>query len=72
MYYTWIACTTIDSVMKMENNNYLQLYLEECKCRMKKTKMPKFIEAAIESDSESELESNIELELNSELETDTE
>ena len=54
----------------MEKKNYPQVYLEECKYRMKKTKMTKFIEAELESESESE--SDIELELKSELESDTE
>ena len=48
MHYTCIACITIDSVTRMEKNNYPQLYLEECKYRMKKTKMFKFIEAELE------------------------
>ena len=69
-HYTCIACIGIDSVMRMGNKNYLQVYLEECKYRMKKTKMTKFIEAELESESESE--SDIELELKSELESDTE
>ena len=69
-HYTCIACITIDSVMRMEKKNYPQVYLEECKYRMKKTKMTKFIEAELESESESE--SDIELELKSELESDTE
>ena len=56
----------------MEKKNYLQLYLEEEKYRMKKTKMTKFIEAELELVSESELESDIELELKSELESETE
>ena len=30
-HYTCIACVTIDSVMRMENQNYPQVYLEECK-----------------------------------------
>ena len=68
MYYTCIACITIDSVMRMEKNNYPQVYLEECKYRMKKTKMTKLIEAELESESESELESDIELELKSDTE----
>ena len=57
----------------MEKKNYPQVYLEECKYRMKKTKMTKFIEAKLESESESEseFESDIELELKSELESDT-
>ena len=72
MHYTCIACITIDSVMRMEKKNYPQVYLEECKYRMKKTKMTKFIEAELELVSESELESDIELELKSELESETE
>ena len=62
---TCIACITIDSVMRMEKNNYAQLYLEECKCRMKKTKMTKFTEADLVSESESQFESDTELELKS-------
>ena len=60
--YSCISCITIDSVMRMEKKSYLQVDLEECKYRMKKTKMAKFIEAELksESESESELESDIE------------
>ena len=67
MHYTCIAFIAIDSVMRMEKKGYPQLYLEECKYRMKKTKMIKFIEAELEleSESESELESDIESELKS-------
>ena len=72
MYYTCIACITNDSVMRMEKKNYPQVYLEECKYRMKKTKMTKFIEAELESGSGLELESDFELELRSELKSDTE
>ena len=61
IYYTCIACITIDSVMRMEKKNYLQVYLEERKYRMKKTKMIKFVDAELESGSESALESDIEL-----------
>ena len=68
-HYTCIACITIDSVMRMEKKNYPQVYLEECKYRMKKTKMTKFIEAELKSESESELESDIELELKSDTES---
>ena len=64
-HYTCIACITIDSVIRMEKKNYPQVYLEECKYRTKKTKMFKFIEAELESESKSELESDIELELKS-------
>ena len=69
-HYTCIACITIDSVMRMEKKNYLQVYLEECKYKIKKTKMNNFIKVELESESESE--SYIEFELKSELESDTE
>ena len=65
MHYTCIAWITTDSLMRMEKKNYLQVYLEECKYKMKRTKMTKLIEAELESESESKLESNIELELKS-------
>ena len=36
MHYTFIACITIDSVVKMDKNNYSQIYLEEYKYKVKK------------------------------------
>ena len=66
MHYTCISCMTMDSVMRMEKMNYPQAYLEECKYKMKETKMTKLINIELESESESE--SDIELELKSELE----
>ena len=50
-HYLCSACTTIDSVMKMEKKNYPQVYLEECQYRIKKAKMTKFIEAELKSES---------------------
>ena len=35
-YYTCITCITIDFVMRMEKKNYPQVYLEECKYKIKK------------------------------------
>ena len=72
MYYTCIACITIDSVMRMEKNNYPQIYLEGCKYKIKKIKMSKVIDTKLESGSESgsELESDTELE--AKLESDSE
>ena len=64
VYYACIACITINSVMKIEKKNYPQVYLEECKYRMEKAKMTKFIEAELKPESESE--SDIRLELKSE------
>ena len=55
MYYTCIACTTIDSVMKMNKTNYPQIYLEECKYKIKKIQISRFINVEVESDSDSEL-----------------
>ena len=46
VHYTCIACVTIDSV-----KNYPQVYLEEYKYKIKKKKMPKFIDAGLTSDS---------------------
>ena len=62
MHYTCIACITVDSVMRMEKKNYPQVYLEEFKYKMKKTKMSKFIDIELESESQSqsELESDAE------------
>ena len=36
MHYPCIACTTIDSVVRMDKKNYPHVYLEECKYRVKK------------------------------------
>ena len=38
MHYTCIACITIDSVMRIDKKNHPQVYLEECKYRVKKYK----------------------------------
>ena len=54
MYYTCIACITIDSVLTIDKKNHPQVYLEECKYRIKKTQMPKFINTELKSDSESD------------------
>ena len=56
MHYTCIACITIGSVMNIDKKNHPQVYLEECKYRIKKTQMPKFINTELKSDSESDSE----------------
>ena len=53
-HYTCIACMIIDYVMKIEKKNYPQVYLEECKYRLKMKKMPEFTDAELKSDSDSE------------------
>ena len=73
MHYTCIACITIDSVMKMDKKNYPQVYLEECKYRVKKIQMSRFISAKLKSDSESdsEAESKSDTELMAKLESNS-
>ena len=39
MHYTCIACITIDSVMKVDKKYFPQVYLEECKYKIKKIQM---------------------------------
>ena len=56
MHYTRMACVATDSVMRMDRKNYPQVYLEECKDKVKKIQMPRFINAELESDSESDSE----------------
>ena len=60
MHYTCIACITIDSVMRINKKNYLQVYLEECKYKAKKIQMSRFISTELESDSDSESDSKTE------------
>ena len=55
MYYNCIACITIDSVVKMNKKNYPQVYLEECKYKIKKIQMQRFINTELETDSEPNL-----------------
>ena len=59
-YYTYIACITVDSVLRMSKKNYPQVYLEECKHEVKKIHTPRFINIKLESDSESDAETDLE------------
>ena len=59
MYYTWIACITIDSVLKMSEKNYPQVYLEECKYKVKQVLTPRFINSELESNLESVIEADL-------------
>ena len=53
MHYTCIACITIDSVLRIDKKNHQQVYLEECRCKVKKVQMFRFINTELKSDSES-------------------
>ena len=59
-YYTCIVSITVDSVMKMNKKNYPQVYLEECKYKVKKINTPRFINIELESDSEPDIETDLE------------
>ena len=48
IHYTCIACITIDSVLKMNKKNYPQVYLEECKYKVKKISTPRFIKIELD------------------------
>ena len=48
VHYTCIACISIDSVMKIERKNYPQVYLEECKYKIKKKNLVIFIDAELD------------------------
>ena len=61
MHYTCIACITIDSAMRMEKENYPQVYLEECKYKIRKIQMSRFINTELDLDSNSDSESDAEL-----------
>ena len=61
MHYTCIACITIDSVMRMEKKNYPQVYLEECKYKIRKIQMSRFINTELDLDSDSDSESDAKL-----------
>ena len=71
MHHTCIACITIDSVMKIGEKNYPQVYFEDCKYRIKKIQMSRFISTELDSDLESgsEAETKSDTELMAKLES---
>ena len=56
--------------MKTEKKNYPQVYLEDCKYKIKKTKTSEFINTELESDLGSELESHTELKAKTDSDSD--
>ena len=57
MYYTCIACINLDSVLKIDKLYYPQVYLEECKYKLKQ--VPRFITIELDSDLESDVEADL-------------
>ena len=50
MHYNYIACITIDSVFTIDKRNHLQVYSEDCKYKVKKLQMSRFINTELKSD----------------------
>ena len=57
-HYIIIAAISIDSVLKVEKKTHFQVYLEQCKYKLKKRKPVYFIYAEVELGSESNYEDN--------------
>ena len=55
-HYACIACINIDSIIRLEKTNYPEVYLEECKYKIKKIKISEFINTELHSDSGSRSE----------------
>ena len=51
---------TVDSVLRMSKKKYPQVYLEECKYKVKEIHTPRFINMELESDPESDAEADLE------------
>ena len=50
--YTCISCISIDSVLRVDKKNYPQVYLEQCKYKMKKKELKSFIDYEVDISSE--------------------
>ena len=57
--------------MRIDKKNHLQVYLEECKYRVKKIQMSRFINTELKSDSDSEPDSESDAELIIKLKSDS-
>ena len=57
-HYVCIAAIDIDSVLKIDKKVFPQVFLEQCKYKLKKRKPVDFIDAEIELSNESDSESN--------------
>ena len=71
MHYTCTACIIIDSIMRMDKKDHPQVYLEECKYRIKEIQMSRFINTELKSDSDSEAGSKSSAELMAKLKSDS-
>ena len=69
MHYACIACITIESVMRIDKKDHPQVYLEECKYRVKKRQISRLINTELKSDSDSKFDSEEESKFDDELMT---
>ena len=49
-----ISCISVDSLLKIEKTWYPQVYLEQCKYKVKERKIKNLIDYDLDSDSDSE------------------
>ena len=54
-----VLLVTLDSVLKMNQKNYPQVYLEKCKYKVKQVRTPKFLNTELELDSESDIAADL-------------
>ena len=52
--YVCISCISIDSVLRVDKENYLQVYLEQYKYKMKKKELKSFTDYEVDFDSDYE------------------
>ena len=52
--YNCLACISVDSVLRIDRKYYPQVYLEQCKYKVKKRVMKSFIDYEIDFDSDYE------------------
>ena len=57
MYYNCIACINLNSILKIDKKYYPQVYLEECKYKLKHVR--RFITIELDSDLESDSEEDL-------------
>ena len=50
--YTCISCISIDSVLRVNKKDYPQVYLEQCKYKMKKRELKSFTDYEVDISSE--------------------
>ena len=58
-HYSCIAAIGIDSLLKLNEENYSQVYLEQCNYRQKKKKLIDFVDAELEESSDDDDSKNV-------------